>query len=100
MRLRGWRAGVQEYIVRALGPDEVLWFRRAEGALDRVAPDADGLYRSSAFPGLWLDPNAALADDTKGLKRAVDRGLTSPEYAEFLVRLAAARAGGAGPDQG
>jgi hypothetical protein len=82
------RAGVLEYIVRALGPDEVIWHARREGKLVKVPPDADGLYRSAAFPGLWLDPAALLAGDRRALRAAVDRGLATPDHAAFVARLA------------
>ncbi|MFO0953735.1 MAG: Uma2 family endonuclease [Isosphaeraceae bacterium] len=85
------RAGMLEYVVRSVEPDEVLWFAQQEGRFLRVAPDADGLYRSRAFPGLWLDPAALLANDRAGVRVALDRGLASPEHAAFVARLAAAR---------
>jgi hypothetical protein len=85
------RAGVLEYIVRAADPDEVIWHERRDGKLVVVSPDADGLYRSNAFPGLWLDPRALLADDLDGLLAALDRGLSSSEHAEFVARLANAK---------
>ena len=44
-----------------LEPDEVIWHVLQEGRLIPVPPDADGLYRSGAFPGLWLDPAAPFA---------------------------------------
>ena len=50
------RAGVREYVVRALEPDEVLWHVLEHGRLVSKPPDEDGLYRSRVFPGLWLDP--------------------------------------------
>jgi hypothetical protein len=85
------RAGVREYVVRALAPDEVLWHVLEGGRLRPLAPDADGLYRSRVFPGLWLDPGALLAHDTRGLRAALDRGLATPEHAAFVAQLAAAR---------
>jgi Uma2 family endonuclease len=85
------RAGVREYVVRALAPDEVHWHVLEGGRLRALAPDADGLYRSRVFPGLWLDPGALLAHDTRGLRAALDRGLATPEHAAFVAQLAAAR---------
>jgi Uma2 family endonuclease len=86
------RAGVREYVVRAIEPDEVLCFRQAEGKLRRVAPDADGLYRSAVFPGLWLDPAALLTGDLKRLSQVVDQGVATPEHAAFVARLEGNRA--------
>jgi Uma2 family endonuclease len=85
------RAGVLEYIVRALEPDEVRWHVWHEGGLAAVAPDADGLYRSRVFPGFWLDPAALLARDTRRLRAVLERVFATPEHAEFAAPLAAAR---------
>jgi Uma2 family endonuclease len=86
------RAGILEYVVRALEPDEVLWHIWHDGRLTIVPPGPDGLYRSLVFPGLWLDPAALLANDLDGLLTTLDRGLASPEHAEFVARLAERRA--------
>ncbi|MBX6313828.1 MAG: Uma2 family endonuclease [Isosphaeraceae bacterium] len=85
------RAGVREYIVRALDPDEVIWHVRREGRLMAIPPGPEGLYRSEVFPGLWLDPQALLAGDRAAVRAALERGLATPEHAAFLARLAAAR---------
>ncbi|MGZ3387218.1 MAG: Uma2 family endonuclease, partial [Isosphaeraceae bacterium] len=54
------RAGVLEYVVRAFGPDEVLWFFLREGHLVELPPGSEGIIRSESFPGLWLDPRALI----------------------------------------
>ena len=88
------RAGVSEYVVLALNPNEVHWFRQSEGALARVAPDPDGLYRSTVFPGLWLDPAALLSGDLTRLHQVVELGVATAEHAAFVARLEANRASG------
>ena len=85
------RAGVLEYVVRALEPDEVLWHVLREGRLVAVPPDAGGLYRSRVFPGLWLDPQALLARDTRRLRAVLDQARATPEHPAFVAKLAAAR---------
>jgi hypothetical protein len=85
------QAGVREYIVRALDPDEVLWFRQEQGSLVRVPAGEDGLHRSTALPGLWLDPQALVQGDTRRLRGVLDLGLATPEHAAFVARLGAAR---------
>lgn len=85
------RAGVREYVVRALDPDEVLWHVLQDGRLVAVPPDADGLHRSRAFPGLWLDPQSLLRHDTRRLREVLDRGRATPEHPAFVAGLAAAR---------
>jgi Uma2 family endonuclease len=82
------QAGVLEYVVRALDPDEVLWFRREQGALVATPVDADGVHRSTTFPGLWLDPQALLAGDTRRLRAVLDQGVATPEHAHLVARLA------------
>lgn len=85
------RAGVLEYVVRTIEPDAVLWHVLREGKLVIVAPGADGIHRSAAFPGLWLDPTALLARDLRRLREVVDLGVASPEHAAFVAELAARR---------
>ncbi len=85
------RAGVQEYLVRAIDPDEIHWFVQENGELVRRSIDDDGLYRSAVFPGLWLDPAALLRGDRRRLRAVVDLGCATPEHAEFVARLAGAR---------
>jgi hypothetical protein len=88
------RAGVREYIVVTLDPDDVHWYHRRARKLVRMRRDPDGLYRSRVFPGLWLDPAALLSGDLDGVIATLDRGLASPEHAAFVAKLArlAARA--------
>ena len=88
------RAGVAEYLVVALEPDEVHWFARRDRRLVERPPDGDGLHRSEVFPGLWLDPLALFARDLNALIVALDRGLATPEHAAFVDRLREAGPGG------
>ena len=85
------RVGVLEYIVHAIDPDEVLWFVMRKGRFVDLEPGPDGIYRSEVFPGLWLDPQALLLGDTRRLRAVIEMGCATPEYAEFVARLAAAR---------
>ena len=89
-RLRAGRA--LEYVVFAIDPDEVYWHVRQGDRLVRIPPDPDGLYRSTAFPGLWLDPAAFLADDGPAIVATLERGLATAEHAAFVARLAAVQA--------
>ena len=85
------RAGVLEYVVRAIEPDEIYWYVQEQGALVRRAADEDGWYRSTVFPGLWLDPVALLNGDTRQLRAVVDVGSATAEHAAFLAGLAGKR---------
>ena len=85
------RAGVLEYLVVELEPDEVHWFVRRGGRFEELRPGRTASLRSEVFPGLWLDPRALFAGDLDGLIAALDRGLATPEHAAFVARLAAPR---------
>jgi hypothetical protein len=56
-------------------------------------PDSDGIYRSKAFPGLWLDPGAIFAQDRAQRDAILEQGIATPEHAAFVAKLAKARAG-------
>ena len=79
------RNGVPEYLMLDLPGRRVRWFVRGDGgAYAELPPDADGLLKSRAFPGLWLDPAALLAGDRAALKAALAAGLASPGHAAFV----------------
>ena len=81
------RHGVREYIVWRVLDEEIDWFILREGRFDRLSPDAAGIYKSEAFPGLWLDPAALLRGDQSEVLRVLNEGLASAEHAEFLRLL-------------
>jgi len=85
------QAGVLEYVVRAIDPDEIFWFGQEQGVLLQRPIGEDGLYRSTVFPGLWLDPAALVKGDTRRQRAVLDLGCATPEHAAFVARLAAAR---------
>ena len=85
------RAGVLEYVVRAIDPDEIFWFGQEQGELVQRPIGDDGLYRSTVFPGLWLDPVALLSGDRRRLRAVVDLGCATPDHAAFVARLEGAR---------
>jgi hypothetical protein len=64
------------------------WFVLQSGTYVRQEPDHEGLLRSVVFPGLWLDPRAAIAGDLPALQAVVTRGCEQPEHAAFVQRLA------------
>jgi Uma2 family endonuclease len=82
------RAGVKEYVVVALRQRRVFWFIRRRGKFKPLKPGADGILRSEAFPGLWLDPEAMLRGDRSRLSTVLQQGLSSPEHAAWVARLA------------
>jgi len=85
------RTGVQEYLVVGLDPNRIHWFIRRPGQFEDFPPGPDGIYRSQAFPGLWLDPDALFALDRNRLYRVLRRGVRSPEHTAFAARMAPTR---------
>ena len=90
------RGGVQEYVVRALDPDDLIWHVLQEGRLIAVSPGADGFYRSARFPGLWLDPAVLLAGNRAAVRAVLDQGRLHPSMPPSSPSW---RPTGARPDQ-
>ena len=85
------QAGVQEYVTVRIEKPNLVWRRLETGAYHELRPDADGFLRSVVFPGLWLDPQALLAQDGARLLEVLKQGLASPEHEEFVRILARRR---------
>ena len=68
------RNGVQEYIVWRVEDGEIDWFRLEQGVYIHCEPDAEGLYRSNIFPGLWLDVEAWREGDLARVLTVVRQG--------------------------
>jgi Uma2 family endonuclease len=81
------RNGVCEYIVWRVLDRQVDWYVNRGGRFEPVPPPTDGIVRSEVFPGLWLDVAALVRRDGKAVQAALQRGLDSPEHAEFVARL-------------
>jgi Uma2 family endonuclease len=81
------RNRVLEYVVWRVQDRQVDWFVLREGRYEPLAPSADGVLRSTVFPGLWLDPAALLRGDMATVLAMVQQGLNSPEHADFAASL-------------
>lgn len=84
------RYGVLEYLVICLKEREFHWFDLRGD--QQLMPDVDGVYRMRAFPGLWIHGEAVLAKDYARMMSILQQGLATPEHADFVRRLANARA--------
>ncbi len=82
--------GAAEYLAVVVREGRVAWFARVDGRLAEVPPDADGVHRSRAFPGFWLDPVALLRGDTRRLLDVLNQGLATAAHAAFAAGLVAA----------
>ncbi len=91
------RAGVLEYLVIELDPDQVHWFIRRDDRFADLPLGPDGVYRSEVFPGLWLDPQALYSENLDRLIEVLDQGLATPAHTDFEARLEKARQVTSGP---
>jgi hypothetical protein len=77
----------QEYVNVLAASQKISW-RALHGSTYRtVEPDDEGIHRSKAFPGLWLNAQALFAQDAPSLLATINEGLTSPEHAAFVRTL-------------
>jgi Uma2 family endonuclease len=90
------RNGVREYLVCRVFDQRTDWFVLREGRYEPIVAAPDGSLRSTVFPGLWLDSAALLRGDLPTVLALVQRGLDSPEHAEFAARLRQPRSEPAG----
>lgn len=81
------RNGVREYIVWRTFDRAVDYFVLHEGEYTRKSPDADGVFRSAEFPGLWLDPAALDRLDMATVLKVLQQGIESAEHREFVAKL-------------
>lgn len=82
------RNGVQEYVVWRVDDGEIDWFFLESEVYVRARPDARGIIRSRAFPGLWLNTQSLLAGDLAKVLADLQKGLKSKDHAAFVNRLA------------
>lgn len=81
------RYNVREYVVWRTYETALDWRVLRGGRYDLLSLPPDGIYRSEAFPGLWLDPAALFRGDATAVYKVVQQGLASPEHAAFVAKL-------------
>jgi Uma2 family endonuclease len=86
------RSGVREYVVWRALEGELDWFRLRDREYERISPDAAGVIRSEAFPGLHLAVAALLAGEMAQVLETLNAGLATAEHRAFVETLAARRA--------
>jgi len=83
------QAGVLEYVVVVLRQGVIRWFVLQDGTYQERSADADGIFRSRVFPGLWLHANALLQLGGVTVMDVLRQGLATPEHAAFVQQLQA-----------
>ncbi len=84
-------AKIPEYL-DILHEEEIRWHILVGGRYEQIPPDAEGIWRSRIFPGLWLDGKALLAGNLSQALACLQAGLQSPEHKQFVAELAVRKA--------
>jgi Uma2 family endonuclease len=86
------RNAVREYLVWRTYDRAITWlFLRAGRYVDlavKKSGPGKGIYQSRVFPGLWLDAEALIRGDMPTVMRVLQQGLSAPEHAAFVAKLA------------
>ncbi len=82
------RNRVQEYLVWQTFENCFSWFRLQAEEFVLIEPDADGIIRSSVFPGLWLAVPALLAGRMMEVLDVLQAGIADPTHQAFVQELA------------
>lgn len=85
------RAGVLEYMVLAIRQQAVRWFVLRNGVYQEMQADANGIFQSMVFPGLWLDQDALCQLDVAQVMATLHQGLESSEHTAFVQELRSRR---------
>jgi Uma2 family endonuclease len=86
------RHGIREFILWRVEDDAIDWFILRHGRYEILQPGPDGVTRSEAFPGLWIDLRAVVENDQPRRFNVAMQGLSSPEHAPFVQQLQQRRA--------
>lgn len=81
------RNGVCEYLVWRVLDQAIDWFTLREGRYEPLASAADGVLRSTVFPGLWLDAAALVRGNLAQVLAVLQQGLVNAEHAAFVAGL-------------
>lgn len=82
------RNGVQEYLVWQTFENRLSWWRWQAEEFVLIEPDGDGIIRSSAFPGLWLNVAALLEGQMIEVLNVLQAGIANLEHQAFVQKLA------------
>lgn len=85
------RNGVREYVVWKVLQRQIDWYVNRDEGFEFLLPAADGVLRSTVFPGLWLEPSALVRGDVYAVLALVQQGLSSQEHVDFAAKLEKAR---------
>ena len=76
-----------EYVVVVLRQRVVRWFVLQDGTYRDMEADASGMFKSTVFPGLWLNVPALLRLDIRQVMATLQHGIETPEHTAFVQQL-------------
>jgi len=66
---------------------QIRWYHLEKGEYQQLEQDDQGVVKSHALSGLWLNTKALLDDDLGAALATVQAGLQSPEHQAFVNQL-------------
>lgn len=81
------RNQVQEYLIWRVYDGEFDWFILKDGEYRQLEANAEGVFCSQVFPGLWLDKSALLAGNLAKVLEILQQGLAGAEHQSFVEQL-------------
>jgi Uma2 family endonuclease len=81
------RNQVQEYLIWRVYDGEFDWFILKDGEYRKLEANAEGVFCSQVFPGLWLDKSALLTGNLAKVLEILQQGLASAEHQNFVEKL-------------
>jgi hypothetical protein len=80
-----------EYVVVVLHQRVVRWFVLQDGTYRDMEADASRLFKSTVFPGLWLDAPVLLRRDVRQVIATLQHGIETSAHTTFIQQLQARR---------
>jgi Uma2 family endonuclease len=78
--------GVHEYLVYCLNPQQLHFFNlQSKPRKDLVI--SNGIYKSTVFPGLWIDVDALFAMNLQRSIEVLHEGISDADHASFIQQL-------------
>jgi Uma2 family endonuclease len=80
------RHRVREYIIWRFDDREIDWFELKGDRYVPIEANADGIFCSQVFPGLWLDKAALIAGDLAKVIAIAQQGCASEAHENFVQK--------------
>ena len=85
------RTGVREYVHWRVTQRAIDWYSVQDGEYRLIHLDPEGILKSIAFPGLWLNQKAMADEALPRVMEVLQAGIASQEHANFVRQLESQR---------